>query len=133
MREIKFRGKRIDNGEWVYGSYTHCRDVDGNPSIIPFRANYHVPVDRETVGQYTGLSDRNGKEIYEGDIREGDHAIYLIEWNAEKAQYQAKAIQTKTVLIKHCSFPLWQYVEDDGKCRFVVIGNRWDNPDLLEG
>jgi uncharacterized phage protein (TIGR01671 family) len=144
MREYKFRGKRINSDEWIYGygvvigeHYGRMHGEEREASIFveydeASKLNFQlVEVDPKTVGQYTGLQDRNGVDIYEGDISEGEHAIYLILWDEQKAQFRAKVIKTKSVLIKHCSFPLWQYVEDDGKCRFGLIGNRFDNPELL--
>ena len=142
MREILFRGKRCDNGEWVQGDLLHP-DLYGNGySIEDFTKdkNNCFDVIPETVGQYTGLTDKNGKRIFEGDIVHLTDIRYENEWKAVvvfgnpycqygwgwNLQYIGKKPQINTDIL------LWVEMEDV-QVYCEVIGNIHDNPEMLGG
>lgn len=137
MREIKFRGKRAGIDEWIYGYVRqagHENIEKANGQYIKTVKYYQIQddkyhsqfIDENTLGQYTGLKDKNGKEIYEGDIvSEKGHYV-----NSDKLVYQK--IQWKE------NYSCWlrgEYQRLTPKniknYSIEVIGNIYDNPELL--
>lgn len=131
MREILFRGKRIDNGEWVNGtpfiSQNCCKMIFAmalHPDFVEDGNVYYsegYPVDPETVGQYTGLTDKNGKRIFEGDICKIHNLVYKVEFKYSQWQFTilSKTVYCYPAFNSYCG----EYCE--------VIGNIHDNPELL--
>lgn len=130
MREILFRGKRVDNGEWVYGWYAPL--VCNYKTIIPYIRNKNgtdKEVIPETVGQYTGLTDKNGKKIFEGDIVE-----FTDKYTGKKgrAEIVFEYFKWKYSGCYYGGNPIVWLCIDDTSVEFEVIGNIHDNGEILE-
>jgi hypothetical protein len=116
MREFKFRGKRIDNNEWVVGYYVkgatrHC--------ILKSLGSIKYDVYPDSVGGYTGSLDKNGEKIYEGDIIKNIYSeeMAIIEWKNEE---------------KYIGFSLEIFEQEWGQYEIEIIGNIYENPELLK-
>jgi hypothetical protein len=139
MREIKFRAKRKDTWEWVYGSYTHCHDENGNPSIIPQNDNRFVSVIPETVGQYSNKLDSELMDVFEGDIVQGENGkmwevIYSLKaggWIISNKRIKDNG-RNKFGGDEEYSFDRYRHLCLSAKMdTFKKIGNVFDNPELL--
>ena len=127
MRE--YRGKRKANGEWVHGWYHELDHPDhrGKAYIIPKYASalYSYEVDPETVGQYTGLKDKNGIEIYKGDVWLYHGVGYHVCWHEDEAKFYFKHPSLHAGDDDHIDLGWSSHGE--------IIGDIIDNPELLEG
>lgn len=134
MREILFRGKWMRNDKWVEGFYARLHDGKGNISHRIYSGYAEsdcgdfypewFEIDPSTVGQYTGLTDKNGKKIFEGDIvqfrtRSSTFNPLYVRWYEETAQF----IVTETNCVR--SYPM------DRSWEYEILGNFYDNIDIL--
>ena len=143
-REILFRGKRTDNDEWVNGwlikdEYGMC--IASNDALYHVDGNEwnfeDVEVNPETVGQYTGLTDKNGTKIFEGDIISVEFELDREPEYGECPKWYENYVVTFDE-VHHCwgtkitstEIGEWLYEYDDN-CA-TVIGSIFDNPELLE-
>lgn len=140
MREYLFRGKRLDNGEWVEGDLSQDRDL-GTAYVQGFdyycdecglqREPFGFEVDPETVGQFTGgvefgLEGAEKRKIFDGDIVQvlsgyGGKGVFLVVWNYESAGWYWKHLRGTRMFYGNEAFGI------------KILGNRWDKPELLEG
>ena len=118
MREILFRGKRVDNGEWVEGLIARIGEM-GISNIVEKQFDILVPVKTETVGQYTGLTDKNGKKIFENDIMTDNYTDRNVKIIFKCGEFFGDG-GTYGKIINSLS------INDE------VIGNIFDNSELLE-
>ena len=129
MREILFRGKRVDNGEWETGSLLieRMNTSEQQVMIADKMTGYPTLVLPETVGQYTGLKDKNNVDAFEGDIvvcnQSGSYGISVII-------YDNSAFYVMPLNGNILERTLWDYWYNDWDIE--VIGNIHDNPELLE-
>lgn len=153
MREILFRGKRLDNGKWVEGAFcpNDCDDPFGpmvyKPSIIKLGDpcdGFWFAVDPETVGQYTGMTDKNGKRIFEGDIVRIERAEWGFDGMSTNYRTEQGVIayddwgMVGLVVDKYENRPVWSdffhvcgLTDRVHDWSFEVIGNIHDNPELI--
>lgn len=133
MREIIYRGLRKDGMGWAYGSYIYNPMDEEHyigayePPKNPLRGlEWNVyEVDSETVGQFTGLTDKNGRKIFEGDVcLDSTGWVFVVIWDSDNGRF----------LGRHSKPRGDTYICYVGRVPAVeIIGNRWDNPELLEG
>lgn len=128
MREILFRGKRWENDEWIVGD---LMQLQKEAFIHYFKTGcrFSESVDLVTVGQYTGMTDKNGVKIFEGDIvRQAYHPEndYIIEW------YDGRYNFRKRIKPKEWGYEALCCVQNAVK-HLKIIGNIHDNPELLKG
>lgn len=141
MREIEFMGKRIDNGEWVCGTVEFLL-VDGDLTKTQIYAfikhtdmddigkvyGYSFSIIPETIRQYTGFKDVRGNKIYEGDILALD-CFWSVRVEYEKGSFMVRDVDKVRYnnLIRNC------HIGDFNISEWKIIGNIYDNPELLEG
>ena len=130
MRDYKFRGQKIDTKEWIYGSFIQMNSnehqcfifPENTPLCIELTDFYTIPILKETVGQYTGYHDRNGKEIYEGDLILIDDVdgTFIVEWDNDSSRFEMSGDE---IILDFDNY--YEY-----EC--IVVGNIYEDEEFLE-
>lgn len=138
MREILFHGKTKETGEWVEGFYTRLYDCKGNYSHRIYTGYAETDcgdfypevfeVIPETVGQFTGWTDKNNKKIFEGDILKFSDRLVVVFWNTHIGYWDSYFLKftDRSNDREDMSSYTWKYKSE-------VVGNIHDNPELLKG
>ena len=122
----EYRGKRIDTQKWVEGNYVHlrgCKEHEDLHLIIDEHGEYHR-IDHDTLCEYTGLKDKNGKKIYENDIARNPCSMFnnKVEWDNHETGY----------VLRSCNCRSWDFDSWFAE-QLEVIGNAFDNLELIQG
>ena len=122
-REILFRGKRKSDGKWIFGNLLQTDD-DGTYIIqnhVPHHFLKNFEVDPESICQYTGLTDKNGRKIFEGDILRFENCSnYPVVWDDDYCAFGS------------CWYSDFDHLSKYRSIEIEVVGNIFDNPELLE-
>ena len=137
MREILFKAKRVDNGEWIEGYYAECKGktfiginifIDDMFEVFCTPVIKWFEVDPETLCQFTGLYDKNGKRIWENDIL----MAHLDESYPEDATYETVEWDVAGFVTHEADSIDRQYLDEFDTEHYEVVGNIFDNPELLQ-
>ena len=136
MRTIKFKGQQLSNGDWIVGDLIHL--VDG-VYISNDNGNNMAHVNPDTVGQFTGFLDKNGKEIYEGDILRSDeypfscmeddaHDNYfgIIEWSDEEEMFFLTCVKNQKSSVRGISDGISYEITQQKLDDFEIVGDIYD-------
>lgn len=121
MREILFRAKTADENQWIYGDIFHSGACPEVVRIHDYKNRVNYAVNPETLGQYTGLTDRNGVKIFEGDLVAPDSNAEPMIVKIEDGIFMAELANRKEWLFIY-EVVVWE-----------IVGNIYDNPELLGG
>jgi uncharacterized phage protein (TIGR01671 family) len=134
MRQIIFRGKGFCDDKWVYGDLIHKRQ-DKGAVMIQDSIGVGTDVDSETIGQFTGVLDKNNKEIYEGDIVTDGNTVFTVFWsdggfciesNPQSFGYGYQCNSNPSEPLANQQFASWF------EGNVVCLGNIHDNPEILK-